>query len=148
MYLYAYQRCLFSHSWSLWAVLTSLGYDHSHPSKLAELHISFAAELEACGAWQWAVFVVLHLDDAERKESVLLEVLCRQCSSSEELEEKELFVIEKLQLSPSFVYFAKVCVCVCVCVWCVCVCVWCVCVCVYVCVRVLCKSRNRKLYYK
>ena len=99
---------LLHYSWSLWAVLSSLGYDHSHSSKLAELHISFAAELEASGLWHWAVFVLLHLEDPERKETVLVELLCRQCSCYEELEEKEKFVIEELNLPPSMVYFAKV----------------------------------------
>ena len=54
------------------------------------------------------MFVLLHLEDPERKETVLLELLCRQCSSCEEPEEKEKFIIEELNLSPSLVYFAKV----------------------------------------
>ena len=57
-----------TYSWHLWAVLSALGYTHMYPTRLAQLHTSFASQLESSGQWQWAVFVLLHLEDP---------VLCR-----------------------------------------------------------------------
>ena len=59
---------MYTHSWHLWAVLSALDYTHMHPTRQAQLHTSFATQLESSGLWEWAVFVLLHLEDP---------VLCR-----------------------------------------------------------------------
>ena len=96
------------HSWHLWGVLNALEYVHMHPTREAQLHTSFATQLEASGLWQWAIFVLLHLDDPAHCKSAVRGVLSRQCSESEELTEREVFVSETLHVPPQWVHEAKV----------------------------------------
>lgn len=49
-------------SWILWQQLQALGYSHMSDIASSQLTIGFAAQLESCGLWQWAVFVYLHLN--------------------------------------------------------------------------------------
>ena len=79
-----------------------------HPTKRAQLHSSFASQLESVGLWQWAVFVLLHLDDLELRRWAVQELLSRRCSEREELVQEEVFVIEKLRVPVEWVYQAKV----------------------------------------
>lgn len=57
-------------SWHLLQVLQSVQAQYRHLSayNTACLHLSFAAQLESIGMWEWAVFVVLHLEDRRRWE--------------------------------------------------------------------------------
>ena len=89
------------------SLLTSLGYTHLHPSKLAQLHVSFASQLEHCGLWQWALFVLLHIDQSMSREAAVRRVLAQHCTSDEELTEQETFVVEKLRVPKKWVYGAK-----------------------------------------
>lgn len=52
--------------WHLFQCLTALGYTHVSDEVLAHVHTSYASQLENAGLWQWAVFVVLHLDNDRR----------------------------------------------------------------------------------
>lgn len=48
-------------------VLQSIGMDAFLPDHPAErIHLSYAAQLEGEGLWQWALFVLLHITDDER----------------------------------------------------------------------------------
>ena len=54
-------------SWHLMQVLQSIGMDAFLPDHPAErIHLSYAAQLEGEGLWQWALFVLLHMTDDER----------------------------------------------------------------------------------
>jgi len=46
--------------------LSSLGYKHLSPVHHTAICMSYASQLESCGLWHWAVFVLLHLHDACR----------------------------------------------------------------------------------
>lgn len=89
------------------SLLTSLGYTHLHPTKHSQLLVSFASQLEHCGLWQWALFVILHISQPTLREAAVRRVLGRHCTSDEELTEQETFVIEKLHIPKSWVYGAK-----------------------------------------
>lgn len=43
--------------------LKSLGYNHLSEESEYILHTSFAAQLESQKMWQWALFVLLHIED-------------------------------------------------------------------------------------
>ena len=77
------------------------------PTREAQLHVSFSAQLEHEGAWQWAVFPLQHIPDSTLMENAIRELLTRNCSSSEEPSEQELFVIEQLHVAKEWVYTAK-----------------------------------------
>lgn len=94
-------------SWFLLSLLTSLDYAHLHPTKLAQLHISFACQLERCCLWQWAIFVLLHINQPTLREAAVRRVLCQHCTSDEELTEQETFIVEKLRIPKNWVYGAK-----------------------------------------
>ena len=74
---------------------------------IAHLLVSFANQLESCGKWHWAVFVLLHLQDPVLSKSSVQEILDGNCSSSEELSSSEVFVMEKLHVPKEWVYCAK-----------------------------------------
>lgn len=50
-------------SWHLYQILLSVGYSHLSEYYASYLHTSYAAQLEAMGLWQWAVFVLMHIQD-------------------------------------------------------------------------------------
>ena len=89
------------------SLLTSLGYTHLHPTKLAQLHTSFASQLQCAGLWQWAVFVLLHINNPVLRETAVKRVLDQHYTSDEELTDQENFVIENLHVPRSWVYGAK-----------------------------------------
>jgi nuclear pore complex protein Nup98-Nup96 len=69
--------------------------------------MSFACQLERCGLWWWAVFVIMHIDHPALREAAVRRVLGQHCTSDEELTEQEAFVVEKLRVSRNWVYEAK-----------------------------------------
>jgi len=57
---------LMYYSWHLMVTLSSLGYSHLLPVHHTAICTSYASQLESCGLWHWAIFVLLHLYDARR----------------------------------------------------------------------------------
>jgi len=53
-------------SWHLQRVLQDVGYNHMTDERHSSLQHSYAAQLERCGLWYWAVYVLMHLRDDER----------------------------------------------------------------------------------
>ena len=97
-------------SWHLWGVLTSLWLQSTHSWQSAYIHCSYASQLVASGEWQWAVFVAMHLSDAELRQKQVVEILQQHCSGDEELSAEEEFVVEELRVPKRLVYQAKVCI--------------------------------------
>uniref|UniRef100_A0A182SGX8 Nuclear pore complex protein Nup98-Nup96 n=1 Tax=Anopheles maculatus TaxID=74869 RepID=A0A182SGX8_9DIPT len=64
-------------SWLLLQVLETLGYHHCSEFYRSQLHVEFAAQLENHGLWQWAVYVLLHLNDQARREHAIQQLLYR-----------------------------------------------------------------------
>ena len=83
------------------------------PYRLSLTHTNFAAQLESIGLWHWAVFVLLHIEEAEARETAVRHVLARNCQlePDEEEQEKEQFVSEKLLGSDEWLHEAKVGLC-------------------------------------
>lgn len=54
-------RCF---SWHLWCVLRSIGYDHIDSSVERLLHIHYAEQLAVMELFHLAIFVLMHIDDA------------------------------------------------------------------------------------
>ncbi|XP_062580939.1 nuclear pore complex protein Nup98-Nup96-like isoform X2 [Saccostrea cucullata] len=96
-------------SWHLQQVLQSVEAQYRHLSAYhtACLHLSFAAQLESIGMWEWAVFVVLHLEDRRSREWRTRDLLSRNVSVKEEFDEKEIFLREKLDVPVEWIHFAK-----------------------------------------
>ncbi|XP_048773367.2 nuclear pore complex protein Nup98-Nup96-like isoform X2 [Ostrea edulis] len=96
-------------SWHLHQVLQSVEAQYSHLSDYhrACLHLSFAAQLESVGMWEWAVFVVLHLRDCRSREWRTQDLLSRYVSVEEEFNEQENFIQEKLDVPVEWIHYAK-----------------------------------------
>lgn len=96
-------------SWQLLQVLKGLGYGHC--SKQSEIHlsVSFASQLENYGLWQWSIFVLLHIQDQNKRELSVQELLYRyvDLSQNEEYQSKENFVINVLGVPEKWVNWAK-----------------------------------------
>lgn len=93
---------------------------------LAHLHTSYASQLENAGLWQWAVFVLLHLnndtryvyllhDDSVtqpcclfRRAKLVQDILSRHCSGDINLNEQERFIVDHLHVPTVILYEAKV----------------------------------------
>lgn len=101
-------------SWLLHNLLQAFGFRHLSVSAAETLHTSFAAQLESWGLWPWAIFALLHLEDAVGRRKAITELLMRHasgsCSGSDPetgLTEDETFVCDKLAVPPAWVYHAK-----------------------------------------
>ncbi|XP_050720849.1 nuclear pore complex protein Nup98-Nup96-like isoform X5 [Eriocheir sinensis] len=100
-------------SWIMWRVLESLSYHHLSAHRSASLHLSMAALLEAAGHWHWAVFALLHLGDAERRQREVQELLLRHVrvgeaeGGEEQYMRQEEFVVGRLGLPRQWLHQAK-----------------------------------------
>lgn len=100
-------------SWFLLQTLKTLGYRHCSPLSEAQLTTSFAEQLELHDLWQWAVFVMMHLEGEGRREATIRHILNRSIRLNGEKEctrqyqEKEAFVMQELKVPKKWVYAAK-----------------------------------------
>lgn len=100
-------------SWLLLQVLETIGYHHSSALCRAQLHTSFASQLENYDLWHWAIFVLLHIENRVQRELSVQNVLYKFIQLSgdevedEEYNDKELFVINDLGVPQRWVFWAK-----------------------------------------
>jgi nuclear pore complex protein Nup98-Nup96 len=65
-----------------WLVSMLLHHNTPHklsPGNLLQLHGQFADQLEHLGLWDWAVFVLQHIDDVKARNHAIVSVLDRNC---------------------------------------------------------------------
>nr|XP_045624502.1 nuclear pore complex protein Nup98-Nup96-like isoform X1 [Procambarus clarkii]XP_045624503.1 nuclear pore complex protein Nup98-Nup96-like isoform X1 [Procambarus clarkii]XP_045624504.1 nuclear pore complex protein Nup98-Nup96-like isoform X1 [Procambarus clarkii]XP_045624506.1 nuclear pore complex protein Nup98-Nup96-like isoform X1 [Procambarus clarkii]XP_045624507.1 nuclear pore complex protein Nup98-Nup96-like isoform X1 [Procambarus clarkii]XP_045624508.1 nuclear pore complex protein N len=100
-------------SWLLWRILESLNYQHLSRQLSASLHLSMAALMESAGQWHWAIFVLLNINEEERRRKEVRELLQRHVAVGEENESnpkyamQEDFVISKLSIPKKWIHQAK-----------------------------------------
>ncbi|KAE8628187.1 hypothetical protein XENTR_v10007381 [Xenopus tropicalis] len=96
-------------SWHMWMVLQALNYTHLSGHRQGMLHASYAAQLENVGLWEWAIFVLLHIQDPHVREAAVRELLNRHCvvHDSPESLAKENFLIQRLCLPAQWIHKAK-----------------------------------------
>jgi len=100
-------------SWHLQQVLHNLGYTHLKEEKYVLLQHSYAAQLESMGLWHWAVFILMHLNDPQRREYYVKDLLTRYCRCSTDetdpmqLSEQELTIVEKYHVPIEWLHEAK-----------------------------------------
>ncbi|XP_076068248.1 nuclear pore complex protein Nup98-96 [Oratosquilla oratoria] len=98
-------------SWLLWRVLESLGYHHLSDVQSSSLHLAMAAYLETAGVWHWAVFVLLNINDVDKRTSEIKEVLNRCVLVGDEDQEEQIsreeFVTERLGVPKQWIDQAK-----------------------------------------
>ncbi|XP_055631549.1 nuclear pore complex protein Nup98-Nup96 [Toxorhynchites rutilus septentrionalis] len=96
-------------SWFLLQILETLGYRHCSELSRSQLHVSFANQLENHDMWHWAIYVLLHLNDASRREITIQAVLYRhiQLSGDDDYLEREQFVVGELGIPEQWIFWAK-----------------------------------------
>ncbi|XP_043761744.1 nuclear pore complex protein Nup98-Nup96 isoform X1 [Cervus elaphus] len=96
-------------SWHLWEVLRALNYTHLSEQCEGVLQASYAGQLESEGLWEWAIFVLLHIDNSSTREKAVRELLTRHCQLLETPESwaKETFLTEKLCVPAEWIHEAK-----------------------------------------
>ena len=79
-----------------------------HMAKLEDLHTDFAAQLESMSLWQWSVFVLLHLENPQKRSKLVRDCLSRNViPSDEESSEKEVFLQDRLGIPLKWIAAAK-----------------------------------------
>lgn len=96
-------------SWLLLQTLSSIGYHHCSELSAAQLHVSFASQLENHGLWHWSIFVLLHIENQNQRELAVQNMLYKYVSLSQDEDylEKEHFILNDLGIPDKWVYWAK-----------------------------------------
>lgn len=96
-------------SWLLLQTLSSIGYHHCSELSAAQLHVSFASQLENHGMWHWSIFVLLHIANPNQRELAVQNILYKYVSLSQDDDyvEKERFIVNDLGVPDKWVYWAK-----------------------------------------
>ncbi|KAG1655395.1 Nuclear pore complex protein Nup98-Nup96 [Nymphon striatum] len=94
-------------SWHLNQILLALGYSHLSEYHTNILHVNFACQLEQAGLWQWAVYILLHISNEVRRQSLVQELINKHVCPGP-LTETETFLNEKLYVPKFKIYKAKV----------------------------------------
>uniref|UniRef100_A0A5K3FMZ1 Nuclear pore complex protein Nup98-Nup96 n=2 Tax=Mesocestoides corti TaxID=53468 RepID=A0A5K3FMZ1_MESCO len=113
-------------AWHLWRVLVSLGLSSLNPIATSRLHVEFASHLEACGLWEWAVFVLMHEAEPRVRAASVKQLLARHVTLQRPLRSPhgdwrldqesvgrysraELFIMQKFGVSVKWFHEAKAC---------------------------------------
>lgn len=99
-------------SWLMQQVLLALGYSHLSEHVATLTHVNFATQLEAHGLWHWAIFVMLHLKDAGKRKTAVMNLLQRHVEIDEIADsvdpiEREKFLREELGIPSIWIHQAK-----------------------------------------
>ncbi|KAF6105221.1 nucleoporin 98 and 96 precursor [Phyllostomus discolor] len=96
-------------SWHLWEMLRALNYTHLSEQCEGVLQASYAGQLESEGLWEWAIFVLLHIENSSMREKAVRELLTRHCQLLETPESwaKETFLTQKLCVPAEWIHEAK-----------------------------------------
>ncbi|XP_050535736.1 nuclear pore complex protein Nup98-Nup96 [Daktulosphaira vitifoliae] len=97
----------YNFSWLLFNTLQSLGYTQMYEPYCNQLHINFASQLSSHGLWHWAIFVLLHIKDNELRENLIEDMIGRNVENTIELNDKEAFIVSKLHVKETIIYYAK-----------------------------------------
>nr|XP_033206829.1 nuclear pore complex protein Nup98-Nup96 isoform X2 [Bombus vancouverensis nearcticus] len=99
-------------SWLMQQVLLALGYSHLSEHVAILTHVNFATQLEAYDLWHWAIFVMLHLKDAAKRKTAVMNLLQRHveiddASDCPDFIERETFLREELGIPSIWIHHAK-----------------------------------------
>ncbi|KAJ8954478.1 hypothetical protein NQ314_007084 [Rhamnusium bicolor] len=96
-------------SWLLLQLFLSLDVGLIDTSEKNKLCTSFSNQLESLGKWEWAVFVLLYLEDNVLKKNLVMGILDRNLSP--EVDKKTVnsqsFLVNKMQVPPEWIHMVK-----------------------------------------
>lgn len=94
-------------SWHLAMALVALQFNHVSKACLESLHDSYIMQLQSFGLWHWSIFIIMHIEDEKRRERYVRLYLSKNVSGTSELDEKEQFLVEKLNVPSEWIYEYK-----------------------------------------
>lgn len=97
-------------SWLVMQALCSLGYTHLDQKIATKYHISFASQLLSYDLWEYAIFVLMHIEDDMLRRHHIENILERHvvlCGTTLGLTAKESFLIETLQIPAEWIHKCK-----------------------------------------
>ena len=94
-------------SWLLMNTFVTLGFCHLEESVKMNINTNFAWQLERAGLWPWSVFVLSFMPSDLGRQSVIQDVMDRNCVSSQDFSCDELFLINNLRISGKAVHRSK-----------------------------------------
>ncbi|XP_076242431.1 nuclear pore complex protein Nup98-96 isoform X2 [Calliopsis andreniformis] len=96
-------------SWLIQQVLLALGYSHLSEYVATITHVNFATQLETHGLWQWAIFVMLHMKDAGKRKTAVMNLLQRhvEIDDTPDYVGREKFLREELGIPSIWIHQAK-----------------------------------------
>jgi len=93
-------------SWTVWRVLQSAGYINNMTSQSVDrLHVSYAAQLDARGLWQYAVFVLMHVKNYKKRESMVKQLIGRHIQQDKT--DQEEFLTDDLGVPSRWIHEAR-----------------------------------------
>ncbi|CAD7083702.1 unnamed protein product [Hermetia illucens] len=96
-------------SWLLLQTFETLGYHHCSELAETQINVAFANQLENHDMWHWAVFVLLHIKDKNRREACIQEMLYRyvELSQDENYLAREKFIVNGLGIPEKWIFWAR-----------------------------------------
>ncbi|XP_055387483.1 nuclear pore complex protein Nup98-Nup96 [Condylostylus longicornis] len=96
-------------SWLILQILEVIGYTHCSELNLEKLHLAFAAQLENYGFWTWAVFVLLHINNRDKREMSIQQLLYRniELKPKQKYTDDEKFIINRLGVPEKWINWTK-----------------------------------------
>lgn len=96
-------------SWLLLQLFLSLDVGLIEPFEISKITISFSNQLENLGHWEWAIYVLLHLDDNSLKKKLVMSILERNLSPDSDLDtihiQNEL--VNNMNVPPEWIHLVK-----------------------------------------
>lgn len=99
-------------SWNLFSALSALNLfgnsTHNGRDYVFELGMSFASQLEMCGMWEWAIYVIYNLPETypNIRERAVRAILSRYVTDIETLDQEQ-FLRQRLNLPVEWIEEAK-----------------------------------------
>ncbi|KAG5889547.1 hypothetical protein JTB14_024955 [Gonioctena quinquepunctata] len=96
-------------SWLLLQLFLSLDVGIIENSEKNKLCTSFSNQLESLGEWEWAIFVLLHLEDNSLKQNLVMGILDRNLSPDTDKAtlDAENELVNRMQIPPSWIHLVK-----------------------------------------
>ncbi|CAG9854284.1 unnamed protein product [Phyllotreta striolata] len=95
--------------WLLLQLFTSLDVGIMEDSEKVKLCTSFSNQLESLGEWEWAIFVLLHLEDDSIKRNLVLGILDRNlsCDVNKSTIKVENNLVNKMRVPSEWIHSVK-----------------------------------------
>ncbi|MCJ1284392.1 Nuclear pore complex protein Nup98-Nup96 [Xylographa opegraphella] len=95
-------------SFELYHALSTRLPDHVDLARADQLAWDYAVQLQAAGAWKWAIFAMLHISDSQQRQKALLDTLAHNAADIDEADAETLQLLtETFKIPEAWIWTAK-----------------------------------------